>query len=520
MTLTRFGEIKRNIKLCNNSEAKKRGEEGYDPAYKFDLPFRVLVSNTNAISSKADENQVVDETSWPHCGYGESGSGVCGRLSQNKKIAKGGQTVLCMDASRFRIRAYKHRHKLYNHANEGWSAAGPYELFKFQCQLLEHCEGNHSTMKTLFHQKPTITADNYFCNDKVLDHAGENGLGAILTNARNRLPCDIESVYLHKEKTNPTAHKHAKAARYFEPIVAVKDDARGFQRVHVSFQSTSSCNIASVNALNECSSFVELREKGRGNNKRSWVIEMNHARRLYLATYCWIDVLDGFIERCHIFYRVWKYWHSPMNHCLSMVIATAYDIYLECCEGGLVQEWKVENPVTFHRFRDILSNQMLQYTPLKQKYPGDAQMRSVTQMTRVKRKEKVGEYSEHDFKHARKMKRLCEDITDLCSHAMRSQTLTKARACAWCGEPCYTICTICKDNKKDKLPIPLHLNSKRGNSAGKQCFFKYHDPYHFGLGNNDRSQILKLPKSEWKEPSKQDIEANKVKISNFINHNS
>lgn len=62
----------------------------------------------------------MDETSWPHCGYGESGSGVCGRLSQNEKIAKGGQTVLlCMDAGRFRICAYKHRHKLYHHANEG-----------------------------------------------------------------------------------------------------------------------------------------------------------------------------------------------------------------------------------------------------------------------------------------------------------------------------------------------------------------------------------------------------------------
>jgi hypothetical protein len=144
----------------------------------------------------------------------------------------------------------------------------------------------------------------------------------------------------------------------------------------------------------------------------------------------------------------------------------------------------------------------------------------VTQITRVKHKEKVGEYSECDFKHAQKVKRLCEDITDLCSHARRSQTLTtsKLRACAWCGEPCYTICAICKDNKKDKLPIHLHLNSKRGDSAGKQCFFKFHDPNHFGLGNNDRSQILKLPKSEWKEPSKQDIEANKVKIYNFINH--
>ena len=58
--------------------------------------------------------------------------------------------------------------------------------------------------------------------------------------------------------------KHAKAARFFEPIVAVKNDSRGFQSVHVSFQSTSSFNIASVNALNECTDFVELREKGRG----------------------------------------------------------------------------------------------------------------------------------------------------------------------------------------------------------------------------------------------------------------
>lgn len=146
-------------------------------------------------------------------------------------------------------------------------------------------------MKVLFHQKLTITADNYFCNDKVLDHAGEtNGLMLFLTNARNRLPYDFESIYLHKKKTNPTAHKHAKAVQYFESIVAVKDDARGFQRVHVSFQFTSSCNIALVNALNECSSFVELQEKGRGDNKRSWVIEMNHACHLYLATNCWIDV--------------------------------------------------------------------------------------------------------------------------------------------------------------------------------------------------------------------------------------
>ena len=56
MTLTSFCEIKRNIKLCKNDSAKSRDQEGYDPAYKFDLPYKALVANTNTISAKDDEN--------------------------------------------------------------------------------------------------------------------------------------------------------------------------------------------------------------------------------------------------------------------------------------------------------------------------------------------------------------------------------------------------------------------------------------------------------------------------------
>ena len=80
MILTRFGEIKKNINLCNNDAAKSRDQEGYNPAYKFDLPHKALVENTNAISAKADANQVIGESSWPHCGYGEARSGICGKL--------------------------------------------------------------------------------------------------------------------------------------------------------------------------------------------------------------------------------------------------------------------------------------------------------------------------------------------------------------------------------------------------------------------------------------------------------
>ena len=55
-----------------------------------------MVFNINAISRKADENQVIDESTWGHGGYGESGSGITTRL-MNKKVCKGGQVVLIMD---------------------------------------------------------------------------------------------------------------------------------------------------------------------------------------------------------------------------------------------------------------------------------------------------------------------------------------------------------------------------------------------------------------------------------------
>ena len=75
----------------------------------------------------------------------------------------------------------------------------------------------------------------------------------------------------------------------------------------VSFQSMSYFNIASVNAINECTNFFKLREKGRVNHKRQWVIEINHAGIIYLATYFCIDVLDGRIQNAQIFYMVWNY---------------------------------------------------------------------------------------------------------------------------------------------------------------------------------------------------------------------
>ena len=102
--------------------------------------------------------------------------------------------------------------------------------------------GIMSSKRKLFHKKPMTKVDNYFFIDAVLDWDGNVDLGIIGTNARNRTPKDIEPFYLHKENTNATM-KHTKAASIFDPIVAVKNYSRGFQCVHVSFRSKSSCNI-------------------------------------------------------------------------------------------------------------------------------------------------------------------------------------------------------------------------------------------------------------------------------------
>ena len=130
--------------------------------------------------------------------------------------------------------------------------------------------------------------------------------------------------------------KNYKAVGFFESIVAVKNYLRGFQLVYVSSQLTTSCKMAYVNALTECTNFFEKRKKGRGTHKRQWVIEMSHDGGIDLAMYLWVEILDGRILNAHIFYIVWKYWHYPMNHCLAIKIYSAYDIYLEFCEDLLL----------------------------------------------------------------------------------------------------------------------------------------------------------------------------------------
>ena len=328
-------------------------------------------------------------------------------------------------------------------------------------------------------------------------------------------------------------------------MIAVKEVAPGerdewkkYERVHVSFQSTSSCNFSSVNSLNHCELTREQRERGRGKSKRKWFIEMNAARRYYLSTYGRIDSIDHLINNCKIFYRSWKYWHSPMNHAKALAVLTAYDIYLEVTDGEIEPAWKVKDELKldFWSFRAKLSNQLLAYHPTKRQYRGDDRFRLSTQQNQEQREAVravvIGEACVHATtslaKRGRKNKldveavnfeqefkrqkrgastRLCGDLTKLRTHINSLEIgLKHPNLCAVCGTNAYSKCTLC--NKY------VHYNVTRGADKGKNCFFELHDDSMFGLARDD-FQLTNTKKGDWTKPSAQKMRKNKDLIDKF-----
>ena len=58
------------LKLNDNDKSIQRGEEGYDPAHKFDLIFNTITHNFNAIIKNDSTDLVLDKTTWGRGGCG------------------------------------------------------------------------------------------------------------------------------------------------------------------------------------------------------------------------------------------------------------------------------------------------------------------------------------------------------------------------------------------------------------------------------------------------------------------
>ena len=559
ITYSRFLEVKRCYKLCDNSKSPKKGQPGYDPAYKYDHIYKCLIGNVNSMTELADLDLCGDETTCGHGGFGEAGTGVLARRMGKPGITFGMQTVIVSDVHRNRPRAYTHRHKCWEKP-PGWGKEGPCKVWR----LIENLEPmvlgkphKHGTCQ-IFSECPHSTWDNYFSGDDVMDYLGEKGFSATMTCQRNRLPKGVADCFLHKEKTTP-GDKFARVARFNKPITLVKTNTKKAQlpviqaagggaanvqptditwtRVHVTFQSTSSTNISTVNALNANQLFVREKERGRGNSKRKWAIEMNQARQLYLASYGRIDTIDSLIKHCNLYYRSWKYWHASKLHVQALGLVVAYDMFCEIVQEGYAHfDFETKEAaqrccmLSFYAFHDHLSKQGLAYKPEKKAYPGDWAMRAVTSKKRKhseisgRKKRKKGrppnnvspEGGDDDdiriggrvtLKELKEKKtgkeRLCGDLEKYLLHKESIETIGHELLCKWCGDYCYTKCGVCG--------LAAHDDPKRGKFIGRQCFTKLHSEACFGLAITDCALVDK-EKEDWTEPTPQEKEANSKHI--------
>jgi len=345
--------------------------------------------------------------------------------------------------------------------------------------------------RALFQTKPHMTWDNYFSGDEIMNYAAEQGFGVTMTCRRDRLPNNVPKEYFHHKKVQVVST--TKAARFQQPVVAVKWQGQSVMAL-TTFQSTSSCNFLSVNAINDCELYANTKKKGRGTMKREWAVEMNQARDLYLNTYGVIDRINHLIKNCAMKYRSWKYWHAAMIHGKALAVVVAYDMYLECCTGNLVPAWKTA-PVTFYRFREVLAKQMLTYSPTKREYPGDERMRACTQQSKKKRVTSTtsvntalssvssSEYTTDSGINSSSLdsagSRLCGFLDDLLEHERGMKTIENKghQVCRCCGKPAYTYCSVCPGNPA------IHVRASHGKK--NSCFLHYHNTASFGKWKED-----------------------------------
>ncbi len=143
--------------------------------------------------------------------------------------------------------------------------------------------------------------DNFFSGDKVLRYLGEGGWKGTMTCRCGRLPKSVQRKYFNFIKAAPV-NARSKVAQFEQPIIAVEHvkhqgsdtvtDRKDCVLCHVSFQSTGGTNISTVNALSLVDLFVREQNKGRGQQKRTWGIEMNEAREIYLKNFSAVDKTD------------------------------------------------------------------------------------------------------------------------------------------------------------------------------------------------------------------------------------
>ena len=522
ITHSRYKQLKSTFKLNNNMTAVKKGQLGYDPACKYDYIYQAVCHNMNYFTKYASLDLAGDESTWGFAGFGE----VVSRLI-NKPYSKGGQTTFLFDIRRRYPRAYVHRHK-HQPRPDNFKAEGKFELWYLMNQVTDLLikptpeadvtfqvpsasgvgVGRTFSKRRIFSKCPHFTVDNHFSGDDILDEAGKRGFGITGTVRRDRFPAGLKE-FVHSEKVTASTVTQAKVMRFQNPIFAIKqveatDTSKAYTKTHCSFQSTGPTNIGGVNNLPSGTLYVSEKTRGQKPNVRHYGIEQNEPRQTYLGSYWGIDAVDHMIKIAGIRYITWKYWHAPYLHCLSIAVCAAYNMYLECTEGMLDEEWKVEKDkrMSYREFRLKLSVQMLAYDPTQRMYPNDEKFRDATNQPKAKRK--VGDIAKGDGVNAetfQAQKRLCGTLDELEVHVKSIERKSWAGNCEVCGKKAHYNCRVCN----------IFVCSPTSAGDAKACHVTIHNDSFFGLARCD-SRLHNKAATKWQSPSTTARKRNKTLI--------
>jgi len=242
-----------------------------------------------------------------------------------------------------------------------------------------------------------------------------------------------------------------------------------------------------------------------------------------------VDQADHMIKNAAVKYITWKYWHAPYLHAIALGLVVAYDMYQDCIDGYLDEDWKLskkdKSRMSFQMFREKLSEQMLLYNPRLRKYPGDEKFRSSTKQTKRqrssldseksndssnsgmgKRKKRRAETDKNSLFHQMYLlastgdqPRCCSTAEELKHHIRSIRRMTNSSQCDVCvGKSCWK-CGLC--NKTLCIFTKRKLN-------GMECFMKYHSHEFFGLSRSDSNKIYHQPLNAWRAPDANAIRRN------------
>jgi len=212
---------------------------------------------------------------------------------------------------------------------------------------------------------------------------------------------------------------------------------------------------------------------------------------------------------------------------MGLGVVTAYDMYLEVCEGKLDGFQKVKHPMSLREFQSKLGVSLTTYHPRNRVLKGDEKLRQYTQVPKEHRPPETPRkrtleqtisreayLAELATQAGRKKDRFCPDANCLIYHMQHQTPLPNPKNCAVCNQQCYTACGLCAGN--DGKPLPLHFPNNRSKKSDGCCVIMYHSKYYFGLCAKDLP-LRGSPKSAWIAPTQAIYHANKRAIEQYDN---